>query len=110
MKNGAELIAEERKRQVEFEGWTPEHDDEHASFSMSTAGAIYALNLYQIKLITKYHNIKLAEEINEISDILWPWDGKWWKPTPDDPVRQLVKAGALIAAEIDRILRQKEVK
>jgi len=26
-----------------------------------------------------------------------------WKPTPDDRVRELVKAGALIAAEIDRL-------
>lgn len=35
----------------------------------------------------------------------WPWDLKrHWKPTPGDPVRQLVKAGALIAAEIDRRL------
>ena len=32
----------------------------------------------------------------------WPWAKKWWKPS-DDPVRNLVKAGALIAAEIDRL-------
>ena len=35
----------------------------------------------------------------------WPWDDEWWKPTPDDRIRELVKAGALIAAEIDRLLR-----
>ncbi len=38
----------------------------------------------------------------------WPWPagagGCTWKPTPDDPIRQLVKAAALIAAEIDRLL------
>ena len=35
----------------------------------------------------------------------WPksWDIIWWKPTPKDRVRELAKAGALIAAEIDRI-------
>ena len=34
----------------------------------------------------------------------WPWlDG--WKPTPDDRIRELAKAGALIAAEIDRLQR-----
>jgi hypothetical protein len=30
-----------------------------------------------------------------------------WKPSPDDRFRELVKAGALIAAEIDRLLRAK---
>lgn len=32
----------------------------------------------------------------------WPWDAKWWKPS-DDPIKNLVKSGALIAAEIDRL-------
>jgi hypothetical protein len=32
----------------------------------------------------------------------WPWEGEWWKPSTD-PVRNLVKAGALIASEIDRL-------
>lgn len=38
----------------------------------------------------------------------WPWDADAWKPT-QDPIRQLVKAGALIAAEIDRRQRAGEV-
>jgi len=38
---------------------------------------------------------------------IWPWDFKWWKPTPNDRVRELVKAGALIAAEIDRLTNTK---
>lgn len=36
----------------------------------------------------------------------WPWHSSWWKPS-DDPIRNLVKAGALIAAEIDRLQRQR---
>jgi len=35
----------------------------------------------------------------------WPWEDRFWKPTPNDRVRELVKAGALIAAEIDRVQR-----
>ena len=35
---------------------------------------------------------------------LWPWNESWWKPTPDNRIRDLEKAGALIAAEIDRLL------
>jgi hypothetical protein len=34
----------------------------------------------------------------------WPWDLSWLKPSPD-PKHNLVKAGALIAAEIDRLNR-----
>ncbi|MFA5300618.1 MAG: hypothetical protein WC389_20720 [Lutibacter sp.] len=101
--SGIELIAEERKRQIEKEGWTPEHDDAHSSFTMSTAGACYLLNL-EFKQ-HKYPSIK--EDIDNLIFLLWPWDEKWWKPTPDDPIRQLVKAGALIAAEIDRLQREK---
>jgi hypothetical protein len=37
----------------------------------------------------------------------WPWSKKWWKPS-SDPIRNLVKAGALIAAEIDRLQRAKK--
>jgi hypothetical protein len=41
----------------------------------------------------------------------WPkeWNVDWWKPS-DDPIRNLVKAGALIAAEIDRLQRKAEAK
>ena len=35
----------------------------------------------------------------------WPWEKNWWKPS-DDKIRNLVKAGALIAAEIDRLQRK----
>lgn len=32
---------------------------------------------------------------------IWPWDDKYWKPTPEDRIKELSKAGALIAAQID---------
>lgn len=95
MKTGIELIAEERQRQIEKEGWTAEHDNLHYAGALACAGACYALD------VVGYH--KTAEDC-------WEWERKWWKPTPNDPVRQLVKAGALIAAEIDRLQREQEVK
>ena len=108
MKTGVELIAEERQRQIEKEGWDSKHDDEHVPFSMSTAGAVYALDLYKNWLISIRGRNQTIQLINNTLDILWPWDGKWWKPTPDNPIRQLTKAGALIAAEIDRLQRLEE--
>lgn len=39
----------------------------------------------------------------------WPWARKWWKPSPD-PIRNLVKAAALLMAEIDRLIRKQQRK
>ena len=80
--------------QVAVEGWTPEHDDEHDDHEISKAARCY---------------IRHAEQPERrwpkgIAPFVWPRDSGWWKPSPD-PVRNLVKAGALIAAEIDRLQR-----
>jgi hypothetical protein len=82
---GAEMIAAERQRQIEAEGWTPEHDDQHTQGEMAQAAACYL--------------------IRTVIFPAWPWDRQWWKPTPNDRIRELTKAGALVAAEIDRLER-----
>jgi hypothetical protein len=89
--DGAALIAAERRRQVTEEGWTPEHDDGHDSGELARAAASYAL-------VGDYW----ARDERAID--LWPWSLLIWKPS-DDPIRNLVRAGALIAAEIDRLRR-----
>lgn len=105
MKTGIELIAAERERQILQEGWTPEHDDGHSLGELSEAAACYAM--------VASANVRgsIAEEwpatmLNGFNDSLmsWPWNDEWWKPS-DDPARNLIKAGALIAAEIDRLQR-----
>jgi len=97
MKSGIEQIAEERKRQVEVEGWTPEHDDDHWRGELAEAAACYALGKKEIKeSYGGYGEIKITIPI-------WPFEDKWWKPTPKDRIKELIKAGALIAAEIDRL-------
>ncbi len=93
MKTGIELIAEERERQIEEEGWTPGHDAKHTNGAIAQAGACYALFSVRPSL--------LSQTISGIPRLL-PWQNKWWKPS-DDRIRNLVKAGALIAAEIDRL-------
>jgi hypothetical protein len=107
MKTGVELITEERQRQIEKEGWNTRHDDiKHDNGGLALAGVCYAVDvIYHIgeKYII-YPPLKTA--IREIMFTGWPWDNKYWKPTPNDPVRQLTKGGALIAAEIDRLQRQ----
>lgn len=95
--NGADLIAAERKRQVEQEGWSPQHDDEHDLAELLAAACCYAG--ITLGMIVE-DNLGSAEPVPS----LWRWHPDWWKPS-DDPVRNLVKAGALIAAEIDRLQR-----
>lgn len=84
-------IARERERQIEDEGWTPEHDDEHDLGHMAVAAACYAM-----KSTENYEHKALPDE--------WPWDTERWKPTT--PRRDLVKAAALIVAEIERLDRK----
>ena len=86
---GVDMIAAERLRQVVVEGWTAEHDDQHGAGELVSAAECYLIN----------GHVHMPAES-------WPWDGSWWKPS-DDPIRNLVKAGALIAAEIDRLQRVK---
>jgi|SRR5579883_797598 len=96
---GADLIAVERRRQLEKEGWTPEHDDEHVLSELSKAASAY-LSAATRQVCSPNTFFLWAQKPPE-----WPWDFRWWKPSPD-PIRNLVKAGALIAAEIDRLIRK----
>ncbi len=51
-----------------------------------------------------YKGFAAEGQITEMMATSWPWDEEWWKPD-NDAVRNLAKAGALIAAEIDRLQR-----
>jgi len=107
---GVERIALERLRQITEEGWSAFHDDRHTDKSLAWAAVCYAApdNVYVVDgggpCIT-------------FSDP-WPWGAEWDKRYPKDPmfgssaaemlehrISELTKAGALIAAEIDRLAR-----
>lgn len=97
---GAMMIAEERKRQVEVEGWSAAHDDQYICGQLSDFAVCYATREYwRYAYRNPVHEMMLPTEFRGM-----------WKPTPDDRIRELVKAGALIAAEIDRQLRFEERK
>ena len=95
---GVGHIADERVRQVEEEGWTPEHDWKfHWEGDLVKAAVAYAMApiiIYTASLATATKHIAFFS--------VWPWGEKWWKPT--SRFRNLVKAGALIAAELDRVI------
>jgi len=94
---GIQMIEAERVRQIQVEGWSPEHDDLHDSGELAAAAECYVglaadqeAGLPQVTVVP----------------LQWPFEEKWWKPR--DQLRNLARAGALIAAEIDRIIRVEE--
>jgi len=95
-------VLDERARQISAEGWTLEPDDAHDDGDLAGAAAAYSLNA--ACLLCPYNALPL-ETLPES----WPadWSPDWWKPatTPKDARRDLIKAGALILAEIERLDR-----
>ncbi len=90
--DGAEMIRAERRRQMDVEGYTAEHDAEHDLGELTAAAICYLLQvLWQVS----------QGELEISTTQFWPWELESWKPS-GDVERNLVRAGALICADIDR--------
>lgn len=94
-------VYRERMRQLSTEGFSRERDDGYVQGELAAAAGCYA------------HTACLRTGEYESSEAgmnvwrFWPWAKRWWKPSAD-PRRNLVKAGALILAEIERLDRAAE--
>lgn len=120
--DGVALIAEERKRQVAEEGYNDKHDDDfyHSHGELAWAAVCYAAPL-PVAIVVQQD----TSEPGSVSCIFVdPWPAKWERQSDKRirdqegrlvlanllPIRQqirnFVKAGALIAAEIDRLCRR----
>jgi hypothetical protein len=111
---GAERIAFERRRQTKSKGYSEKHDDGHMDHSLALAACAYAAPAQVFRMRDHGDSVSFVD--------CWPitWHRKYDKRprhdsthrileaaamTPMRRIRQLEKAGALIAAEIDRLLR-----
>jgi hypothetical protein len=103
--DGVALIAAERQRQIEQEGWTPEGDDTLVGGHLAIAAAVYAMPPDDDLRLDTHQRVELPSGVVREVPYAWPFESAAFKPCPTDRVRELVKAGALIAAEIDRLLR-----
>lgn len=92
---GLDMIVDERRRQVEEEGFDAEHDAAHRPGELLNAGISYAIRA----------ELDGGRSTTPVMPppARWPWRPEEWKPS-DDPLQNLVRAAALIAAEIDRLL------
>lgn len=87
-------VIAERQRQKTVEGWSEAHDDRnHSAGELARAAAAYA-----------YAGAFRDFNRNTLWRRLWPWSWEWWKPK--DRRYDLVRAGALILAEIERLDRK----
>ncbi|XKE45714.1 hypothetical protein LG302_00815 [Halomonas organivorans] len=91
-------VYRERMRQLSTEGWSREHDDLWQDGELAAAAGCYALHTCLMS----------RDKAQDQVPSPWPWDRTWWKPS--DRRRNLVKAGALILAEIERLDRAAELK
>lgn len=92
-------VLAERYRQVDVEGWTPSHDNEHPGGDLAAAASAYSLYASD-----ELNPKSLGDcEYDQVAPFMWPFHIKWWKPTT--PRRALVKSAALILAEIERLDR-----
>ena len=105
---GVERIAQERIRQINEEGWSSEHDDGHPGGAMARAAACYAAPVSVYSLTQGAAGFHFTD--------LWPWESRGESTTRtrlvsraaiDTRIRELEKAGALCAAEIDRLIRRR---
>ena len=89
-----ELIAAERRRQVEVEGFNAAHDDAHGRAELLRAAETYAR-----------FGTPDAEPLHPTDGVPmgWPWAATLWKPR--GRLENLVRAGALAQAEVARLRR-----
>lgn len=93
-------IMEERTRQIFGERWTADHDDNHDTGELAMAGACYARYAF-IK------NLRGRDDcLSSGTPVDWPWSCECWKQK--NPRQDLIRAAALIVAEIDKIDRIEE--
>lgn len=95
MSTGMKLIAIERQRQIDQEGWTTVHDDTHTYGELEKAAYCYCC---ASSLGTDIFQTWLFE--------YWPWDAKSWKPK--DLMSNLIRAGALYIAASEQAYRYKD--
>ncbi|HHG1236668.1 hypothetical protein IFY65_03796 [Klebsiella pneumoniae] len=98
-------VLEERQRQVTAEWWSFKHDDQYKNTELAFAASCYAFHAAAASWDLEDDGIPYDSHPVPKQ---WPWDPSWWKPT--DARRDLVKAGALILAEIERIDRAAGIK
>lgn len=92
-----EEIALERQRQINAEKFDISHDDQHDMGELANAAACYAMTPARRGWVVNGYTME------SLLERMWPWSREWWRPK--NRRRDLIRAGALIVAEIERLDR-----
>lgn len=97
---GVTAIAQERRRQIEGERFDPTADQQYHQGELAQAAACYV----RLEAMRSVAATVPGTAVDDRVPPEWPWARCWWKPK--DRRSNLVRAGALIAAELDRMDRE----
>lgn len=100
---GVALIAAERQRQREIEGFGDELDDTRTAGELAVAASQYA---HFAAMVAALPASGFPDDYQKVVPPTWPFEPSMWKVDREAPIRALAKTGALVAAEIDRLLRE----
>lgn len=95
---GASIVAKERLRQIEKFDWSPAHDDQYKDGELLVY-AQYWMSMLELTEVREYVK-KFLQSLGQSG-----WGDEWFKYDERTPVERLARAGALVAAEIDRVGR-----
>lgn len=97
---GVTAIAQERRRQIEGERFDPTADQQYDQGELARAAACYV----RLEAMRSVAATVPGTAVDDRVPPEWPWARCGWKPK--DRRSNLVRAGALIAAELDRMDRE----
>lgn len=84
-------VLKERRSILSTEGWSEDQPNPHEGSKLAAAGACYAMHAVAA----------MNGQTDDSAPAEWPWSEQWWNP--NTPRFELVKAAALILAEIERL-------
>ena len=87
-------ILEERSKQIEKKGFSDSHDSKWSNGELARAASVYAMPHEYREYVDTGFKLRPYE---------WPWSDDDYKPTPENRKKELIKAAALIVAEIERL-------
>ena len=96
-KTAIQLIDEEQRRVREVKGYTPEMDKQYKNNELVRASVCY--------LRTPFYHEHIKN--GSVPPSEFPFKQEYWKPSPDERIAELIKAGGLIASEIDKLRSEK---
>lgn len=91
---GILMFAEERRRVIEEEGYTPEHDNMHGPHDLIAAGHCYIQQaLFDMQGVAC-----------DNPPFEWPFEASQWKPSEGDTLKDLRRGVQFLAAAVDCIM------